>query len=182
MKFCFFTQGKNKMTKLIVTADIHGSYGSWLTVKSLLKPRDTLVIAGDLFDTKYGNTSHMDFQPESIKKDLNRFKSHFYYVYGNCDTTSFFPGFDTLTEFTALDKKFLLHHGHRPSPCPEDIDIIIQGHTHLCSLEKKGRHIFLNPGSITYPRNGFPTYAVIDRSSIQLIALKTGENLITLKF
>ncbi|MBL6996315.1 metallophosphoesterase, partial [Desulfobacula sp.] len=71
------------MKKLIVTADLHGSYSSWLTLKNLLGPLDELVIAGDLFDTKYGNFTHIDFQPESIKKDLNNFNHRFYYVYGN---------------------------------------------------------------------------------------------------
>ncbi len=60
------------MSKLIVTADIHGSYSSWLTIKALLSSNDKLVIAGDLFDTKYGNFSNADFQPESIKKDLKK--------------------------------------------------------------------------------------------------------------
>ena len=68
------------MGKLIVTADIHGSYTSWLTMKNLLKPSDKLAVAGDLFDTKYGNFSNTDFQPESIKNDLKTFKHPFYYV------------------------------------------------------------------------------------------------------
>ena len=58
------------MPKLIVTADIHGSYSSWLTTKTLLNSNDKLVIAGDLFDTKYGSFSNADFQPELIKKEL----------------------------------------------------------------------------------------------------------------
>ena len=170
------------MKKLIVTADIHGSYSSWLTMKNLLQPSDKLAIAGDLFDTKYGNYSNTNFQPEAIKKELNTFKHRFYYVYGNCDTPSFFPGFDTILEFSVFNKNILLSHGHRPFTYSANIDIIIQGHTHHCFLEKKDGHIFMNPGSITYPRKGIYTYGVIEKDSASLIELKTGNKLITMDF
>ncbi len=165
------------MGKLIVTADVHGSFSTWLTIKRLLKPDDKIAIAGDLFDTKYGNTSHVDFQPESIRKELKQFKHPYYYVYGNCDTPSFFPGFESAMTFKVFNKKIFLHHGHQPHKIKGDIDIIIQGHTHLCHLEKKGSHIFMNPGSITFPRNDCFTYGIIDQTSASLMDLKTGEKL-----
>ena len=58
------------MAELIITADLHGSYTSWLTLKTLLAPGDGLVIAGDLFDTRYGDFSDPDFQPDAIKEEL----------------------------------------------------------------------------------------------------------------
>ena len=170
------------MEKLIVTADIHGSYTGWLTMKALLKPSDKLAIAGDLFDTKYGNLSNTDFKPQYIKDDLSAFKHHFYYVYGNCDTSSFFPGYSTTMEFEIFNKRIFLSHGHKPFSYCENTDIIIQGHTHLYSLKKKGSHIFMNPGSITCPRNGNYTYGVIDNTSASIIELKTGNKLITIDF
>lgn len=168
------------MTKLIVTADIHGSYSSWLTIKSLLKPSDGLAVAGDLFDTRYGNRAHLDFQPESIREELAPFSHPFYYVYGNCDVPSFFPGTDEKMSFTAFNKKILLHHGHRPCPAHDDIDVIIQGHTHRCSLEKRGSRIFMNPGSITCPRNNTYTYGVIDRSAAHLVDLRSGTRIVSI--
>lgn len=170
------------MTRLIVTADIHGSYGSWLTIKTLLNHQDTLAVAGDLFDTRYGNYANTDFQPDSIKKDLHPFEHRFYYVYGNCDSHDFFPGFNTAAAFSAFGKKILLYHGHRPCPSCEGIDIIIQGHTHLGGLKKKEGQIFMNPGSITCPRNGIHTYGMIDSTSANLVDLTTGDTLITIKF
>jgi len=170
------------MDKLIVTADIHGSLSSWLTIKSLLRQGDSLAIAGDLFDTKYGSISNPDFQPETIKSDLKAFKHPLYYVYGNCDTPDFCTGFDTTMEFCVLNKKLFLTHGHRRCSYSAGIDIIIQGHTHQSSLEKKGAYIFMNPGSITHPRNGTYTYGVITSTSASLIELKTGNHIVTLDF
>lgn len=168
------------MSKLIVTADIHGSYSAWLTIKDLLNVSDSLAVAGDLFDTRYGSYSNTDYSPESIKNELADFRHPLYYVYGNCDTPAFFPGFEAVMTFALFNKNIHLFHGHRPSFQSENFDIIIQGHTHLCSLKKKGRQIFMNPGSIACPRNQLFTYGMIDRTSAHLIDLKTGNKLITI--
>ncbi len=169
------------MPKLIVTADIHGSYSSWLTTKALLNSNDKLVIAGDLFDTKYGSFSNADFQPELIKKELKKFNHDVYYVYGNCDVPSFFPGYQVKTAFNAFNRQVFLHHGHRPYKDFPGSDIIIQGHTHYYSLLKKDGQIFMNPGSITYPKSGIETYGVIDNTSADIIELETGNRLISIE-
>ncbi len=169
------------MAKLIVTADIHGSLSSWLTIKGLLNPEDKLAIAGDLFDTKYGNYANSDFKPETIKKDLKRFKNDFYYIYGNCDVPSFFPGFHTNIKFNAFNQQVFILHGHKPYQYSLDMDIIIQGHTHIFSLKKREGQIFMNPGSITYPKSSIATYGVIDDKSANIIELETGTRLISIK-
>lgn len=170
------------MSKLILTADVHGSFGSWLTLKSLLNKEDSLVVAGDLFDTRYGNYGHADYQPESIKKELKHFGHPFYYVYGNCDIPSFYPGAEFSLTFSGFNKKIFLHHGHCAPDLDGSEDIIIQGHTHLCFLEKKGRQIFMNPGSIACPRNGIFTYGIIDQKGICLKELKNSKTLIKIDF
>jgi len=169
------------MAKLIVTADIHGSLSSWLTIKALLNKEDKLVIAGDLFDTKYGNYTNSDFKPETIKQDLENFKNDFYYIYGNCDIPSFFPGFKTNIKFNAFNQKFFLFHGHQPYKSSSKVDIMIQGHTHIYSLKKQEGIIYMNPGSITYPKKGVETYGEIDNTSASIIELKTGYKLISIK-
>jgi len=164
------------MTRLIVTADIHGSKNSWLSIKKLLEPGDILVIAGDLFDTRYGNYSHSDFQPEFIKQEIKNISQKFYYVYGNCDVPLFFPGYGSTMRFKAFGKKIFLHHGHGSNVIPGDTDIIIQGHTHICSL-KKNTQIFMNPGSITHPRNNLYTFGIIDKFQAEILKIKTGNTL-----
>ncbi|MBW1637064.1 MAG: YfcE family phosphodiesterase [Deltaproteobacteria bacterium] len=160
---------------MLVTADIHGSINSWLTIKELMEPTDVLVIAGDLFDTRYGNYSHPDFQPDFIKQGIQNISQKFYYVYGNCDLPLFFPGYGSACEFKAFKKKIYLHHGHGNSIIPGDTDIIISGHTHRCSLEKKEKQIFMNPGTITNPRNNLYSYGIIDKFQARILDLKTGD-------
>ena len=170
------------MTKLIVSADIHGSLNAWLTIRALAGGSDELAIAGDLFDTRYGSYSRPDFKPEAIRSDLKTLPQPLYYVYGNCDIPSFSPGFGPDMRFSFLHKKIYLHHGHRPLPDQVVSDIVIQGHTHLCYLEKKDGIIYFNPGSIASPRNGLATYGVIDSKGIYLMVLKTGEVLSSITF
>ena len=169
------------MSKLIVTADIHGSFSSWLIIKALLKSQDQLAVAGDLFDTKYGSFANSDFKPDAIKDELLQFSHKFYYVYGNCDTPSFFPGFEVSMQLNIFNRQILLYHGHGAFKYPSNIDIIITGHTHRYLLEQKNGQIFMNPGSLTYPKNGIPSYGVIDKNSVKIIGLETSSILSSIK-
>ncbi|MBA3009220.1 MAG: YfcE family phosphodiesterase [Proteobacteria bacterium] len=162
------------MSQLFITADIHGSFGTWLSLKKLMAPGDGLVIAGDLFDTRYGNYSNTDFQPESIKKQIPDLSQKLYYVYGNCDQPSFYPDHGPTLGFRYAGKMIFLHHGHENPIIPNKTDIIIQGHTHLCSLERQNSQIFMNPGSLTSPRNQLYTYGIIDEFQARIMELNTG--------
>ena len=166
------------MSRLLITADVHGSYGSWMTIKSLLTPEDALVVAGDLFDTRYGHWNSPDFQPAYIRDDLQKIKNRIYYVQGNCDEPSFYPGQVNTLKIEFMDLKIFLHHGHRHlNQIPPGVNLIIQGHTHLASLEIIHNTFFLNPGSLTSPRNGLYTYGIVTANRIQLMNLKTGAEL-----
>lgn len=166
--------------RFLITADIHGSINTWLTLQTLMKKKDVLVIAGDLFDTRYGHYSNPDFAPEIIRQDLSTANRTFLYVYGNCDTPSFFPGHDHARTFAAKNKKIFLHHGFPSVQVPADADIVIQGHTHVWALERDNGRIFMNPGSITRPKKGLATYGILDDTGVHIMALKTGTPVMSL--
>jgi predicted phosphodiesterase len=50
----------------------------------------------------------------------------------------------------------------------------------MCSLKKDGGQIFMNPGSMTRPRNGIFTYGMIENNLASLVELKTGNKLFTM--
>ena len=170
------------MSRLLVFADIHGSLSAWLTVGALLAQGDSLAIAGDLFDTRYGSYGNPDFQPDHIRSDLTGLPHPLYYVYGNCDVERYCPGYHHESRFQIFGKKIFLHHGHRPLPDPGTPDIIIQGHTHLCHLEKKGDVIHMNPGSIPRPRNKLSTYGIVEPEGASLVDLKSGDTIAAIPF
>ncbi|MBF0228297.1 MAG: YfcE family phosphodiesterase [Desulfamplus sp.] len=174
--------------KLVVTADVHGSYSTWLTIKSMLKPEDALAVAGDLFGTCYPRLRDNDYQPERILQEISEFNNPLYFVYGNCDSKLFSPGYKDNLIFDFMKFRVFLHHGDKyfsqipPEILSEDVNLVIQGHTHVFSIEKKvytrnqdSHHelIFLNPGSLAAPRTSFYTYAVVDSNGIKIIDIKT---------
>lgn len=166
------------MPRLIITADVHGSHATWLTLKSLMAPADHLVVAGDLFDTRYGQWYSPDFQPDRIRSDLPELKDRLHYVYGNCDEAHYCPGYEPSLTFDFDGFTLFLHHGHRPLPdLPSRVSIVIQGHTHRSCLEKKQGIIFLNPGSLTAPRNHLYTYAVMTPKRLSLMDLTSNKEI-----
>ena len=95
---------------------------------------------------------------------------NYYAVCGNCDFTSNLP----TTKIIKLNGKviYACHgHLHRVKDGYEQAvtaaknagaDILLFGHTHLpLSTYYNGVHI-LNPGSIGSPRNGKPTYGIVE--------------------
>ena len=91
-------------------------------------------------------------------------------VRGNCDWFSQTPVVDMLT---VAGKRILLAHGHtfQVKISLEDImaeaknrqaDIVLFGHTHVPLVDYKDGIYVLNPGSISLPRAGAPTYGVVD--------------------
>lgn len=163
------------MSKLIITADIHGSLSTWDMIKKLLNDDDTLAIAGDLFDTIYGNFNDPDFQPGIIKNELSALPCDTYYVYGNCDQEKFYPGHSRQTSFKFGKYTLFLNHGHCHLPDLTDYDIIIEGHSHIAKLNSIMGKVFLNPGSPILPRENGPTYAVLEHQTIRIINIENNQ-------
>lgn len=162
------------MPRLIIVSDIHGFYTPWQTVLEILTSDDTLVVAGDLFDTRYGHINDKDFQPELIRSEFDHLKNDKYYVYGNCDKPSFYPGYEFAETFEFQGKNYMLTHGHYDLPDEKNGDIRIQGHTHKAMIEKKGHTIWVNPGSISLPRDTFRGVAIIENREIKLVDMGKG--------
>ena len=51
--------------------------------------------------------------------------------------------------------KFRLQHVPPDRP-PEDVDVLLHGHTHVPRNERRRRVLFLNPGCVTRPNRGAP--------------------------
>src|ERR1700737_1132042 len=73
-------------------------------------------------------------------------------VRGNCDSNSEWP---LVVDLTRDGLKFRLQHIPPQSP-PDDVDVVLHGHTHLPRNEKRRGVLFLNPGCVTRPNQGSP--------------------------
>ncbi len=76
-------------------------------------------------------------------------------VRGNCDSNSDWP---LVIDLIRNGIRFRLVH-ILPSRGPENIDVLLHGHTHVPRNERRGDALFLNPGCVTRPNRGAPASA-----------------------
>jgi len=73
-------------------------------------------------------------------------------VRGNCDSN---PEWPLIVDLERNGIRFRLVH-IPPSRSPENIDVLLHGHTHVPRNERVAGVLFLNPGCVTRPNRGAP--------------------------
>jgi putative phosphoesterase len=73
-------------------------------------------------------------------------------VRGNCDSHAEWP---LVVDLKRSGLRFRLVH-IPPDRTPENIDILLHGHTHVTRYERRDGVLFLNPGCVTRPNRGSP--------------------------
>ena len=73
-------------------------------------------------------------------------------VRGNCDTNVEWPLYADLAR---NGLRFRLVH-IPPDRVPQNIDVVLHGHTHVQRNERREGVLFLNPGCVTRPNRGAP--------------------------
>jgi putative phosphoesterase len=73
-------------------------------------------------------------------------------VRGNCDSNYEWP---LVVDLARGGLKFRLQH-IAPDRPPDDVDVLLHGHTHVPRNERRGHVLFLNPGCVTRPNQGAP--------------------------
>jgi putative phosphoesterase len=72
--------------------------------------------------------------------------------------------------------RFRLQHVPPDHP-PDDVDILLHGHTHVPCNERRGRVLFLNPGCVTRPNRGAPPSV----ACLEIVDGKISWNLVLLR-
>ena len=91
-------------------------------------------------------------QAESILDELRAIGPRLTVVRGNCDSNFDWP---LVIDLIRTGLKFRLQHIPPDRP-PDDVDILLHGHTHVPRHEKRGSVLFLNPGCVTRANQGAP--------------------------
>jgi putative phosphoesterase len=123
------------MTKIFVLADTHNKFPEKLSI--LAKDADEIWHLGDVCS-------------ERILDELRAAGPPVTLVRGNCDTNFEWP---LVVDLVREKLKFRLQH-IPPDVPPEDVDVVLHGHTHVPRNEKRGGVLFLNPGCVTRPTRG----------------------------
>jgi putative phosphoesterase len=91
-----------------------------------------------------------DVCAEHILDEIRTFGLPVTLVRGNCDSNNDWP---LVIDLTRGGLKFRLQHIPPERP-PENVDVVLHGHTHVPRNEKRAGVLFLNPGCVTRPNRG----------------------------
>lgn len=146
------------MKKILIISDTHGQNGLITQIIKKEKPFDMLIHCGDLE------------VPPSMLDCLVDCPIHA--VRGNCDYSGDLPG---MKVFRIGKLKVVAVHGHRYQlhdgllsltylAKENEADIVMFGHTHVPLVTTENGIVFVNPGSVTYPRQEghVPSYIIMN--------------------
>ena len=160
--------------KLFFISDIHGSV--YYLKKALERfeeeKADYLIILGDILYHGARNPLPLEYNPKEVIELINPYADRIITVRGNCDSevdemVLDFPIMSTYSNIIYNGRRLFLTHGHIYNednmPKLKDGDIFIYGHFHIPRAEKKGEIYFINPGSISLPKENSPhSYGILE--------------------
>lgn len=166
--------------KLFIISDIHGSLYYLKKALAIFDKGnyDKLVILGDEIYHGPRNPLPKDYAPKEVIELLNSYRDKIIAVRGNCDTEvdQMVLKYPIMSDYSLIyldNKRIYLTHGHiynKDNPLPMcKGDILIYGHFHIPMIEKKDDMIFLNPGSISLPKNNSEhSFAVLEKNKFTI--------------
>lgn len=151
--------------KWMIASDLHGSfaYSKELMEAYQKEGAARLILLGDILYHGPRNDLPKEYNPKKVIDLLNGYKEEICCVRGNCDTevdqmVLQFPILSDYALFVIDDINVYATHGHHyhlnnPLPMKKG-DILLYGHTHVPLFEKKDGVYFMNPGSVSIPKEG----------------------------
>jgi len=153
--------------KWMIASDIHGS-AKWC--RELLNAydregADRLLLLGDVLYHGPRNDLPDEYAPKEVLAMLNARKDEILCVRGNCDceVDQMVLEFPVLADYAllVLDKTLVfVTHGHNFNenvlPPLKAGDILLHGHTHVPKCTRHETYTYLNPGSVSIPKENSP--------------------------
>ena len=172
--------------KLMIASDIHGS-AHWcarlLEVwKNEGQPR--MLLLGDLLYHGPRNDLPDAYAPKQVIEMLNGIKEKLMCVRGNCEAEvdQMVLAFPVMADYCALPlEENILYaaHGHacgenNPPPLVKG-DVLLCGHTHIPAFNVHDDFTYVNPGSVSIPKNGSAHSCIVFEEGVfSWIDLETG--------
>ncbi len=149
--------------KILIASDIHGSayYCEKLIDAFLREGAEKLLLLGDILYHGPRNDLPKDYAPKQVAALLNTYKEQILCVRGNCEAEvdQMMLHFPVLADYCILyagKRMIFATHGHNYNknsmPPLQRGDILLHGHTHIPACEEIGECLYLNPGSVSIPK------------------------------
>ena len=174
--------------KWMIASDIHGS-AKWCERLMEAWRREAparLILLGDLLYHGPRNDLPEEYAPKQVIETLNAIAPQLLCVRGNCEAevdqmVLKFPVMADYAVLAAEDRLIYLTHGHvhgehNPPPLMKG-DILLCGHTHIPCLNRHEGFTYVNPGSVSIPKNGTPhSYCTLEGGRMTWMDLESGES------
>lgn len=153
--------------KWLIASDIHGS-AYWcrrLLEKYAQEKADRLILLGDVLYHGPRNDLPDEYAPKKVIEMLNGISDSILCVRGNCDTEvdQMVLNFPVLADYALLElgeRMIYMTHGHvyneNNLPPLREGDILLHGHTHVSKCVDHGNYVYMNPGSVSIPKENTP--------------------------
>ena len=149
--------------KILFASDIHGSAYYCRRLLDIYKETKAsrMVILGDILYHGPRNDLPKEYAPKEVIAMLNPLKDQIYAVRGNCDTEvdQMVLEIPVLADYCVIaDEKNVIYatHGHHFNegnlPPLQKGDILLNGHTHVPKCVEHPDYIYMNPGSVSIPK------------------------------
>ncbi len=149
--------------KYIIASDIHGSafYCKRLIEAFEAEQADKLLLLGDILYHGPRNDLPQGYAPKDVIAMLNPLADRILCVRGNCEAEvdQMVLDFAVMADYALLplaDRTVYMTHGHvfhnNNLPAMQTGDILLHGHTHIPACEEYDTHIYINPGSVSIPK------------------------------
>ena len=164
--------------KLLIASDIHGSlkYCNKLVEQYKKEGCDKLILLGDILYHGPRNDLPEEYNPKGVIALLNAMSDEILTVRGNCEAEvdDMVLDFNVLAEYALLyikNRLVFLTHGHKFNldnlQKIKKGDILFNGHTHISMIKKCGDILYVNPGSVSIPKEDTPRgYIILSENEI----------------
>jgi len=172
--------------KYLFASDLHGSARCCrLLLEAFQRERaDRLVLLGDLLYFGPRNPMPQEYDTMAVLSMLNGMSPRILGVRGNCDSEvdQMVLNFPMLADYALLDidgTAVFATHGHLWGPdAPPPMgpaSFLLCGHTHLPVRRRMGMFTYLNPGSVSMPKEDTPrSYLTLEQGVFTWHHLETG--------
>ncbi len=173
--------------KFLIASDIHGSsyFCKLLLERIEAEKADRVLLLGDILYHGPRNDLPREYAPKKVIEMLNPLRDKLLCVRGNCDTEvdQMVLQFPVLADYAVIpvgEKLIYATHGHiynennLPPIC--DGDILLGGHTHIPKCTEYESYIYMNPGSVSIPKeNSKHSYMTLENGEFLWKDIETGE-------
>lgn len=163
--------------KLMIASDIHGSfyYCEKLMERFDKENPDKLLLLGDLLYHGPRNDLPRDYAPKKVIELLNFKSEYILCVRGNCESEvdQMVLDFPCLADYAFLSVDGIdifathgHHFGENNPPKFSKFFALICGHTHISKCVDNDGYVYMNPGSVSIPKENTPAgYMIIENGS-----------------